>query len=135
MLITPLLTTRPPLFHQHRYSKVPISRRRLHPDIDPRTPPKRGPGARPSKGEIFRSVGSSGTPHFNNTDTKLARNWFRADDADLNRQRFQEYHSEKHHKHVKNAVFMGDGSGGLSKTPSTGIMQADMAVTASLLRK
>jgi len=118
-----------------KFSKVPINQRRLHPDQDPRTPPRRGPGSRPSQGEYFRSVGSSGSPHILNTDSKLARNWFRADDANLNRERFQEYHTDKNHKHIKNNIFLAGATGPDQRYPNHGILQADMQVTANMLHK
>ena len=106
----------------------PLTRRRLSPEKDPRTPPRKGPGSRPTQGEYGRSVGSIGTPYILNADSYLARNFFRADDPQINKERWKESHEIKNPKTFKNDLFLA-GKDSTLKCPQRSVIQSDMAAS------
>lgn len=121
---------------RQEFSRVPVSHRRLHPTSDPRTPPKTGPGSRPSPGEHFRSIGSNGNPHVLNTDSKLMNNFFRADAREIKGARTKEYRQEKNHKYVSNAqAIFSWHDGPVPAMPQKGTLQGDMHATVNMIKK
>ncbi len=107
----------------------PLIRRRLSPHKDPRTPPRKGPGSVPSRGEYRRNLGSTGSPHISMVDSKLLSNFYRADPTSMNRERFNEYHTFKDlqsHSNIGNMFLAGVDK---SSVPKHGVIETDMSRT------
>ena len=107
----------------------PLMRRRLSPEKDPKTPPRKGPGSQPVRGEYGRNLGSAGSPHISMVDSKLLSNFYRADPTAINRERFREYHTFKDVQSHSNKSHIFLAGVDNSTYPKHGVMETDMSRT------